>query len=55
MKEKYKYGWSDPRSAYGDPVAPDVKWEFLEAQPWQPNIRPWFTALIVLLFVRGWL
>ena len=52
MKEKYKFGYSDPRAMYGEPK---VEWEFLEAQPWQPNSRPWFTALIVLLFIRGWL
>jgi hypothetical protein len=52
MREKYYFGYSDPRAMYGEP---DVKWEFLEAQPWQPNFRPWFTVLIVLLFIRGWL
>ena len=34
MKEKYKYGWSDPRAVYGSTVVeleePEVKWEFLE-------------------------
>ena len=34
MKEKYKYGWSDPRAMYGSTAVeleePEVKWEFLE-------------------------
>jgi hypothetical protein len=49
MKEKYGFGWSDPRAMYGEPNA---KWEFLEAQPWQPNIRPWFKVLMAYIFIR---
>ena len=57
MKEKYKYGWSDPRAMFHqfEVEVIEQKWEFLEPQPWQPNIRPLFTALIVLQFIRWWL
>jgi hypothetical protein len=34
MKEKYKFGYSDPRAMYGlqavELEEPEVKWEFLE-------------------------
>jgi hypothetical protein len=34
MKEKYSFGWLDPRAMYGSKAVeleePEVKWEFLE-------------------------
>jgi hypothetical protein len=34
MKEKYKFGYTDPRAMYGSKAVeldePEVKWEFLE-------------------------
>lgn len=30
MKEKYSFGWLDPRATYGSPDTPDARWEFLE-------------------------
>jgi hypothetical protein len=55
MKEKYSFGWTDPRTtygSYGSPDAPDVRWEFLEARPWPPSVRPGLTVLVVYLFIR---
>ncbi len=57
MKEKYKFGYSDPRVMYGtakaEDAAPDVKWEFLE-----PNNRhewlaklPWVGAAALVLLM----
>lgn len=34
------------------PVVIEQKWEFLEAQPWQPNIGPWLTVLMAYIFIR---
>ena len=56
MTERYKSGWTDPRAMYGSAAVeleePEVKWEFLEAQPWQPSIRPWFGVLMAYIFIR---
>ena len=52
MKEKYSFGWLDPRAMYGAPDMPDARWEFLEARPWPPSVRPGLTVLMVYLFIR---
>ena len=57
MKEKYEFGYSDPRAKYGtakaEDAASDVNWEFLE-----PNNRhewlaklPWIGAVILMLLM----
>jgi hypothetical protein len=48
MKEKYGFGWSDPRAMYGSKAVeleePEVKWEFLERH--QYNIAAVVVQLI---------
>jgi hypothetical protein len=54
MKEKYGFGWSDPRAAFHqfEVEVIEQKWEFLEPQPWEPNVRPWLTVLMAYIFIR---
>jgi hypothetical protein len=57
MKEKYKFGYSDPRAMYGSQAVeleePEVKWDFLEPHndnEWLAKL-PWFGAAILVLLV----
>ena len=50
MKEKYKFGYSDPRAMYGEPK---VEWEFLEPHndnEWLAKL-PWIGAAALVLLV----
>jgi hypothetical protein len=50
MKEKYKFGYSDPRAMYGEPK---VEWEFLEPSnrhEWLAKL-PWIGAAILVLLM----
>ena len=51
-KEKYSFGWLDPRAMYGALDMPDARWEFLEARPWPLSVRPGLTVLMVYLFIK---
>jgi hypothetical protein len=61
MKEKYKYGWSDPRAMYGSKAVeleePEVKWKFLERHQYDiAAVAIQLVGLAVLmLFIRWWL
>ena len=60
MKEKYSFGWSDPRATYGSIAVefeePVVRWEFLERH--QYEIASLVTQLIfiaVILILGVWI
>jgi hypothetical protein len=44
MKDKYTYGWHDPRSLYGEPKVIE------ENKPTKSNVPIWFTLAVRLFY-----
>jgi hypothetical protein len=43
MKEKYTFGWHDPRSLYGEP-------KMVEVEEDKPNVPLWFRLVVKLFY-----
>jgi hypothetical protein len=46
MKEKYTFGWHDPRSLYGEP-------KMVKVEEDKPNVPLWFRLVVKLFYWRN--